>query len=369
LNAHGILTHSIPDEPIVLNDDDEESEREESESIQSEAGEGYHEVGPIGELDATTPPHDPTSGLIGGGLGPATQPLLSNRTAINDSNDGVADGECPLPNVGSIGELDAAPPRDPASELIDDGFDLAIQLLLFHHTDGVANSSNADGNNGNNGVIDDECPLPTKRQRSTLSCGDPTLDCDGLDELGDDCVFDIIATDDDEDAQPPKRRRLPASSCRYPSPANTTSKPQEDGTDQAQSPIAVVAAIQQSDLRSGHDCRREGIAKSGEPDDTTSSVTVAHQSTDQPINIGDPQPDDSWEIRNIIGKRTIDGVVHYWVDWDPTWMCGSELKGARELIEEFEARLQRGNEKGQEETDAVGEAQPKRRRGRPRKHV
>jgi len=47
-----------------------------------------------------------------------------------------------------------------------------------------------------------------------------------------------------------------------------------------------------------------------EPANTNSSVTVAHQSTE----IGDPQPDDSWEIRNIIGKRTIDGGVHYWVD-------------------------------------------------------
>lgn len=71
MNAHGILTHGIPDEPIVLNDDDKESVSEESESTQSEAGEGYHEVGPIGELDATTP-HDLTSGLIGDGLDSAT---------------------------------------------------------------------------------------------------------------------------------------------------------------------------------------------------------------------------------------------------------------------------------------------------------
>jgi hypothetical protein len=374
LNAHGILTHGIPDEPIVLNDDDEESESEESESTRPEAGEGYHEVGPIGELDATTPPHDPTSGLIGDGLDPATQPLLSDRTAINDSNDGVADDECPLPNVGSIGELDAAPPRDPTSQPIDDGFDLATQLLLFHHTDGVANSSNADGNDGNNGVIDDECPLLTKRQRSTSSCGGPTLDCDGPDELEDDGAFDVIATGDDEDARPPKRRRLPAVSCRYPSPASTISKIQEGEIDQTQSPIAAAAAIQQSDLRSSHNCHREGIAESegdnsgspinGEPADTDSSVTVALQT-----DVGDPQHSDLWEIRGIIGTRKVDGVVHYWVDWEPTWMLESELGGAREFVDEFKARLQerRGNKNGQRETGTAGEAQPKRRRGRPRK--
>jgi hypothetical protein len=63
------------------------------------------------------------------------------------------------------------------------------------------------------------------------SYGNPTLDCDGLDELEDDYVFNVIAIDDDEDAQPLKRRRLPAVSCRYPSPASTISKIQEDEID------------------------------------------------------------------------------------------------------------------------------------------
>jgi hypothetical protein len=47
----GIPAHGIPDEPI-LNDD------EESESTQPKAGEGYHEVGSTGELDAAL--RDPT---------------------------------------------------------------------------------------------------------------------------------------------------------------------------------------------------------------------------------------------------------------------------------------------------------------------
>ena len=46
-------------------------------------------------------------------------------------------------------------------------------------------------------------------------------------------------------------------------------------------------------------------------------------------------------------------------------MRESELEGARELIEEFEARLQelRGNKNKQTKYDITGEAQPKRRRG------
>jgi hypothetical protein len=125
-----------------------------------------------------------------------------------------------LPIVGSIGEPNT--PRDSTSELMGDGFDLASQLL-FNRIDDY-----------NNGVINDECPPLTKRQRSTSSCSDPALDA--------------IATDDDGDAQPPKRRRLPAVSCRYPSPVSTVSKVQDGGADQTQYPTAVEAAIQQSDL-------------------------------------------------------------------------------------------------------------------------
>jgi hypothetical protein len=127
-------------------------------------------------------------------------------------------------------------------------------------------------------------------------------------------------------------------------------------------------------MRSSHDCHREGFAESDNDNslsssisnklaDIASSVTTADQSTD----MGDPQADDSWEICNIISKRTIDGVVPYWVDWDSTWMCESELKVARESIEESETRLRRRNKKGKREIDAVGKAQPKRPRGQPGK--
>ncbi|KAI9653662.1 MAG: hypothetical protein M1829_001149 [Trizodia sp. TS-e1964] len=240
---------SSQDEPNVLNEN-----HEDSGSARSEAGEGYDEVGPVGKLDA-------------------------------------------------------APSHDPTNQLLDNEFNLATQLLLFHHTDGVANSSNADGNNGNNGINDDD---------------GPTLDCNGPDELEDDGAFDVIATGDDEDAQPPKRWRLPAVSCRYPGLTTTISKIEENRIDQDQSTIAAAAAIQQSDLRSSHNCHREGIAESdsdnsgspinGKPAETGSSVTVALQSTD----VGDPQHSDLREIRGILGTGIANGVVYYWVDWEPT---------------------------------------------------
>ena len=108
----------------------------------------------------------------------------------------------------------------------------------------------------------------------------------------------------------------------------------------------------------------------GEPDNTTSAASAALKSTD----LGDPQlvdrvtgADQEWEIRSIIGRQKVDGVVQYWVEWEPTWMPESELMGARELVDEFEARLQAPceNKIEQGEADGTCETQPKRRRGRP----
>jgi hypothetical protein len=94
-------------------------------------------------------------------------------------------------------------------------------------------------------------------------------------------------------------------------------------------------------------------------------------------------PDQEWEIRNIVGQKTIGGKVYYWVDWEPTWMAEFELDNARELIDGFVAKLQyspreswygHGREvcskRGQQEIGATsGNAEPKKRRGRPRKET
>jgi len=93
--------------------------------------------------------------------------------------------------------------------------------------------------------------------------------------------------------------------------------------------------------------------------------TVAPQSTDG----GDPQPGDLWDIRRITGMRKVDGVEEFRVAWAQTWMHESDLGGARELVEEFRARLsvRHRNKNGQGKTDVTAERPPKRRRGRPRK--
>jgi hypothetical protein len=95
--------------------------------------------------------------------------------------------------------------------------------------------------------------------------------------------------------------------------------------------------------------------------------TVAHDSNDG----GDSRLGDLWEIRRITGMRKVDGIQEFCVAWAQTWMPESELGGARELVEEFKARLsvRHRKKRGQGKTGIVSETPPKRRRGRPRKQV
>jgi hypothetical protein len=89
-----------------------------------------------------------------------------------------------------------------------------------------------------------------------------------------------------------------------------------------------------------------------------------------------------WEVCKIIGKEDVDGVLHYLVDWSPTLVPEHSLGHAKELVDEFEARLlalrevkngQRGpgskrDERAVVEVNVSGRQQ-KRPRGWPRKQA
>jgi hypothetical protein len=93
--------------------------------------------------------------------------------------------------------------------------------------------------------------------------------------------------------------------------------------------------------------------------------------------------DRDWEVRQIIGKEDVDGVLHYLVDWYPTLLPEHSLGHAKELVDKFEARLRaqreanngrggQGLKRGERavvEADASGGQQQKRPRGWPRKQT
>jgi hypothetical protein len=85
--------------------------------------------------------------------------------------------------------------------------------------------------------------------------------------------------------------------------------------------------------------------------------------------------DRDWEVRKIIGKENVDGVLHYLVDWYPTLQPENSLRHAKELVDKFEARLRAQREVkngrgGRATANAnASDGQEKRLRGRPWKQI
>jgi hypothetical protein len=78
------------------------------------------------------------------------------------------------------------------------------------------------------------------------------------------------------------------------------------------------------------------------------------------------------EVREVIGKEYVDGVLHYMVKWCPTLEPVHSLEHAKELVDEFEAQLRalhknKGGRQSVMGADVSGGQQQKRLRGRPRK--
>jgi hypothetical protein len=91
--------------------------------------------------------------------------------------------------------------------------------------------------------------------------------------------------------------------------------------------------------------------------------------------------DEEWEVRKIIGKEYVDGVLHYLVEWCPTLEHQHSLGHAKELVDKFESQLRahRGTKSRRRsvglkikkqmalESDVFDGHQQKKRRGRRRK--
>jgi hypothetical protein len=69
------------------------------------------------------------------------------------------------------------------------------------------------------------------------------------------------------------------------------------------------------------------------------ALEIIDMEESQPCGLS-TDPTREWEIRNIIGQKTVDGNVHYCVDCKPTWMPESDLHRAEDLIDRFTAQLQ-----------------------------
>lgn len=191
--------------------------------------------------------------------------------------------------------------------------------------------STADEHDNDQSIINNEPTVTTKRQRSVsprstvchTSRSPPqynkgakstpeTMDSSDLDEPADD---DIQS----------KRRRFSA-----PLGGRTTLDRHKEGSRRSTSSI--------SDEEDG----TLHISVDSKPVSTARTISPASDSAP----LAEPQLaaqviDDSqdWEVRQIIGKQDVDGVPHYLVVWFETLVPEHALGNAKELVDEFEARL------------------------------
>ncbi|KAI9765645.1 MAG: hypothetical protein M1840_007202 [Geoglossum simile] len=84
-------------------------------------------------------------------------------------------------------------------------------------------------------------------------------------------------------------------------------------------------------------------------DSRSESDGIASQIEDfasNPTDLVEPNPvarvgcNGEWGIHGIIGKEVIQGVIYYCVDWEPTMLPKDVLRGARRMVQEFEAKEQ-----------------------------
>ena len=81
-------------------------------------------------------------------------------------------------------------------------------------------------------------------------------------------------------------------------------------------------------------------------------------------------PNTDWGISKIVCQKVVDRERHYQARWEDTWMTKSELVGAKELVDAFDAndggKTMATKRPATELLETRGNKEPKKR-GRPRK--
>jgi hypothetical protein len=145
--------------------------------------------------------------------------------------------------------------------------------------------------------------------------------------------------------------------------------------DKPRSPHIIATAAAASSQQSEPRTNGEVVARV-----RTASITSTLNDATGP-QVAEVDSKQEWEIRDIIGKEDIDGVVHYLVDWSATLVPKYELGKAKGLVEKFEARLRaQARQRNEREkppqsmvrprtvvaAHTIGRTQQEKRRSRPR---
>jgi hypothetical protein len=300
---------------------------------------------------------------------------FTDEPIVLGSDDGPEDGDDDLDNTYPPIALDG---EQPGHDVLD--LDI-LHPPLSHSADKVedGDSDDRDNDTGNN-----ISPRGAKRQRSGSPCCELNLDHTSTPPRlhhkdGESSMANACGTGSDDlggDGVLSKRRKLPdfLGSTTTLSSHNVKSSP------------SLTLALEESE-KSEDD--RTDVSTNLYVEDNL--ISTARTTPELPVSsslrkpqmspeLGDTSQD--WEVREVFGKEYVDGVLHYMVEWCPTLQPVHSLEHAKELVDEFEARL-RALHKDKEgrvghsikrdmqvtiERDlSGGQQQKKRPRGRPRK--
>jgi hypothetical protein len=233
---------------------------------------------------------------------------LTDKPIVVDSDSRLEERDDDLDNTHTLRTLDSEQLRHVA-------LDLDIASSPFKRS--VDKIEDGDNDNGKNGINSNVSPLGVKRQNPASPCCEPNLRHISTPILShNEAVEYSTKNADGKDANElrgddfvPKRRKLSdalggsttSSSHDAQSPHSlslASKEPEDDGTD-------VSASIPVED----------NLASTAR---TTPEISVSASLRKPQLY---PELDDTsqdWEVREVIGKEYVHGVLHYMVEWCPT---------------------------------------------------
>jgi hypothetical protein len=199
---------------------------------------------------------------------------------------------------------------------------------------------------------------------------------DGMEELSSSsCDTNNRGTEEEshdvEALRPQKRQKLDLlPSCQT---LSSNSTPKAHPSQPLSAPPTIVTRLEVSGIQTSNDLetllgatqQHHISAMFGSPPTTPTAESANTGKSQGGIAVIDP--DQEWEIRNIVGRKIVGGQVQYLVEWQTTRICESDLGNSRELIDEFEADLKQGQQEVISRSNGLDNGKPKKRRGRPPK--
>jgi hypothetical protein len=217
-----------------------------------------------------------------------------------------------------------------------DALDWEILPTLFNRS--ADEPKDGDNDDGDNDIENSTSPRPAKRQRPASPRCEPNLRHIGTppllhneDENGSREDLDGSDFDDSGDDDISSKRRKLSDSLG----GQTTFNGHSGQSRLSPSPSSEDGEDGEGD-RSGSISAEDNLASTAR---TSPAALDSAPLTEPQLGPEVIDANQEWEVRKVIGREDVDGVLHYLVEWSPTLEPEHSLGQAKELVVEFEAQL------------------------------